>query len=59
MSKSEQPILNEKDIAIDHAIASAEDEFLCTGKIFDARETTGKIFDARETLAALRKKHFE
>ena len=49
MSKSEQPILNEKDIAIDHAIASAEDEFLCTGK----------IFDARETLAALRKKHFE
>lgn len=49
MSKSEQSILNEKDIAIDRAIASAEDEFL----------RTGKISDARETLAALREKYFE
>lgn len=49
MSKSEQPILNEKDIAIDRAIASSENEFL----------RTGKMFDARETFAALRKKHFE
>ena len=49
MSKIEQPILNEKDIAIDRAIVSSENEFL----------RTGKMFDARETLAALREKYFE
>lgn len=52
MSEIEHSVSNKADEKIrdvDRAITSAEDEFL----------RTGKMFDARETLAALRKKHFE